>query len=551
MLKKRKIKEVCACLLIAIFMVSTVSCNNTGVTQTVSMTPTEDPKANDGPMVKYEQPVEITVANVTNSAFSYIAGDTEDDNIHTRMNKSYLNIVYKSKWVVAASKQDEKINLAIASDDIPDILDANTSQLQSLIRNGQVQDLTKVWAKYPTDELRKNEEYQNKVAFVPSTKDGKLYGLPLTADFGESVPVMYINKSWLTKVGLQAPKTIDELVTVSTAFINDDPDGNGKKDTFAIGLDNALIGGPLESIAAAYGAMNKTWIKDKTGKMVYGSVQPEMKIALAKMQELFSIGAFDPEFAVKDSGKVGESLTAGKTGILFGIYSSPISMLMQNRLKDPNADWLVLPIPAVKSGDTMIIPAKPFSQRWTVVRKDCANPEAMVKSMNLWFSTNYDSTTPQYKEWLDANKTGGVYEGKMAMSYAKPYYFMRVDGNAMISETLLYAKNTGDKSKLDTGGITLEAMINVGDALGWALAKVFYESEVVVSNYGTNLKYTDYPGASTPTMISKGPSLDKLESEAFIKIIMGAPISDFDVFVTKWHSLGGDVIATEIEANMK
>ena len=551
MLNQGKAKRIVAGLVIAVFMISAVACNKTTATPTVSVAPTEDPKANDGPMVKYEQPVEITVSNVTNATFAYITGDSEDSNIHTKMNEKYLNIIYKSKWVVAEVKQDEKINLAIASNDLPDVLNPNAAELQTLIKNGQLQDLNQVWAKYPTDEFRKNEEYQNKVAFTPATKDGKLYGLPLTGDFGESVPVMYVRKDWLTKVGLQAPKTMDELITVSKAFINNDPDGNGKKDTFAIGLDNTLIGGPLEAIAAAYGAMNKMWIKDKTGKIVYGSVQPEMKTALAKMQELFALGAFDPEFAAKDGGKVAESLTAGKTGILFGIFSSPISMLMQNRLKDPNADWVALSIPTAKSGDTIIAPAKPFAQRWAVVRKDYAHPEAMVKSMNLWYSTNYDSTTPQYTEWLDANKTGGAYEGKMANVYAKPYYLQSVNGNLVASERLLYARDTGDKSKLDVGGVVLDSMIAKGDALGWAFAKVFYESEVVLGKYGTNLKYTDYPGASTATMLSKGPSLDKLEAETFIKIIMGAPINDFDAFVTKWHSLGGDQEADEINANMK
>lgn len=180
MLKKRKIKEILAAVLIAVFMVSTVGCNS--VTPTLTAVPTEDPKANDGPMVKYEQPVEMTVTNVTNATFAYIPGDSEDENIHTRMNKSYLNIIYKSKWVVAESKQDEKINIAIASNDLPDVLNPNTTQLQTLIKNGQVQDLTKVWAKYSLDEFRKNEEYQNKVALIPSSKDGKLYGLPLTGD---------------------------------------------------------------------------------------------------------------------------------------------------------------------------------------------------------------------------------------------------------------------------------------------------------------------------------------------------------------------------------
>jgi len=549
MLKPNKTKEVLAGLFIAIFAISTAACSNTGITTTPA--PTQDPNFIDGPMVKYKESVEITVSNVTSSTFTFVDGDTEDDNIHTRMNKQYLNIVYKSKWVVAEAKLDEKINLAIASNDLPDALNVNASQAQSLIKNGQVQDLTQVWAKYPTEEFKKNEEYQNGVAFIPVKEGEKIYGIPLTGDFGESVPLMYIRKDWLANVGMKAPATIDELVNVSKAFIHEDPDGNSKKDTYAIALDSSLGTTTMDSIAAAYKAYNKMWIKNSAGEIVYGSVQPEMKNALGLMQELFRMGAFDPEFAVKDGGKVTETLAAGKIGIYFGIYSGPISTLMQNKINEPTADWAVLPIPTAKSTDIIIPPAKAFAQRWVVIRKEYTHPEAVVKSMNLWFSTNYDNETPEYKEWMDANSSGGKYEGRFAQVYSKPYYFQSVNGNLSISEKLLYARDTGDKSKLNAGGLVLVSMIEKGDPLGWAMAKVYYESEVVVGNYKTNLKYADYNGTPTTTMISKGASLDKLEAEVFIKIIMGASLSEFDDFAEKWHRLGGDQIAKEIKESLE
>lgn len=39
-----------------------------------------------------------------------------------------------------------------------------------------------------------------------------------------------INKSWLEKLGLEVPKTWDDLTKVLTAFKNDDPNGNGEAD---------------------------------------------------------------------------------------------------------------------------------------------------------------------------------------------------------------------------------------------------------------------------------------------------------------------------------
>jgi len=559
MLKRQRSKTVITALLIIVMFISMAGCGTgstsstttgatTGTTSPNSEATTTQAEPQDGPMVKYKEPVTITVFNVTSASYTYIEGDSEDDNIHTRMNKEYLNIIYKSKWVVDESKLDEKINLSIASDDLPDAMSVNASQLQNVIKNDQVQSLDEVWKTYPTPELRANEEYQNKVAFLPSTKDGVIYGLPLTGDYGESIPVMYVRKDWLEKLKLTAPKTIDELVAVSKAFVEDDPDGNNVKDTYAIELDNRFGRTTLESIAAAYGAYYQSWIKDSTGKIVYGSVQPEMKTALAKMQELYLMGAFDPEFAIKDSSKAVEAVTAGKIGIYFGIYSGAIDPLLQNKMNEPNVDWDVLPIPTVSSDDVIVPPAKPFTQRWVVVRKGYEHPEAVIKSMNLWFSTNYNANSPENKEWVAANGAEGKYNGRLAQVYAKPYYFMKVDGNSTISKNLIKYNETKDKALYDQVSGFLD-LIEKKDALGWAIGKVFYESVVVVSNYKT-LKYPDYLGAPTTTQLSKGSSLDKLEAEAFVQIIMGAPISEFDIFVEKWHKLGGDTIAEEINANM-
>lgn len=545
---------IIAGMLGAIMLITSAGCSKTGsndpsattgTQQATTAAPTTEAKPKDGPMDKYADPVELTVSNVSSAAWQYIEGDSADDNIHTRMNRDYLNINYKSKWVVDETKLDEKINLAIASNDLPDVLNVRVTQLQSVIKNGQVQDLTDVWANYPIDSLRKNAEYQNKVAFKPSTKDGKIYGIPMTGDFGESVPVMYIRKDWLDNSGLQAPKTIDELVAVAKAFVENDPDKNGKKDTIAIAMDQLFGRTTLDSIAAAFNAYKGKWIKDSSGKLQYGSTQPEMKTALLKMQELYKMGAFDIEFAVKDVSKMNESLISGKAGIYFGIYSGAIDPLLQSKMKEPDVDWVVLPIPTATGTET-IPPALPFAERWIVVRDGYEHPEAVIKSMNLWYSMNNEKGEPNDK-WREANN--GPYQGKLAQIYAKPYYFMSVDGNLTLSKDLLNAKETGDESKLSVGETDILNLIKKGDALGWAFAKVFYESEVVVGNY-KSLRYSEYLGAPTDTMLSKGPSLDKIEADTFTKIIMGAPESEFDAFVEKWRKLGGDQITEEINASM-
>jgi len=56
-----------------------------------------------------------------------------------------------------------------------------------------------------------------------------------------------------------------------------------------------------------------------------------------------------------------------------------------------------------------------------------------------------------------------------------------------------------------------------------------------------------FVGAPTKTMKLKKSFLDKMEKEIYAKIIYGElPLTEFDVFVEKWHSQGGDDITNEV-----
>ena len=58
----------------------------------------------------------------------------------------------------------------------------------------------------------------------------KVYAIPFSAQAN----LLFIRKDWLTKLGLSEPKTWDDVMNVAKAFTTQDPDGNGKADTYGI-----------------------------------------------------------------------------------------------------------------------------------------------------------------------------------------------------------------------------------------------------------------------------------------------------------------------------
>ncbi|MDG0813786.1 extracellular solute-binding protein [Cohnella rhizosphaerae] len=498
----------------------------------------------------YPEPVTVTIGATVGAGINYPEGESVDDNIHTRLNKEMLNIEYKNKFVVEASKLSEKINLAIASDDLPDVLLVGTEQMQKMVKNDQLADLSQVYDQYASAELKRNLEYQNKVSFVPAETDGKLYGIPAPKDYGNSIPVMYVRQDWLDALGLEPPKTMDELTAVAKAFVEKDPDKNGQKDTFAISLESGMNTLAMDAIASAFGAYPSIMVKDASGRIVYGSTQPEMKEALKKMQELYKLGAFDPEFGIKDYAVTVEKIMAGKVGILFGAFWNPLYPLKQNLENDPNAKWNAYPIPTLDGG-TPVPKALPFTNEWIVVRKAFAHPEAIVKSMNLW-TDMFISSKPELfpeaqKRWYEA--IGSTHKGLEAHNYARPFFFDSPFGNLEVGRELREYHASNDESKLVSAKAkdVFTNQIKPGGLQAWAMEKMYYEAEAVLDGY-KELVYPAYVGASTPTMLSKGPTLGKLESETFVNIIMGASLDTFDAFVEKYHKLGGDDILKEINA---
>ncbi len=104
-----------------------------------------------------------------------------------------------------------------------------------------------------------------------------------------------------------------------------------------------------------YHAYPSHWIKDQSGKLVYGSVQPEMKTALKQLQDMYKAGQIDPEFGVKDPDKENELVTGNKIGMAYGLFWLASYPLKSAAVKDGKLvqDWAVYPIASVDDKPAM------------------------------------------------------------------------------------------------------------------------------------------------------------------------------------------------------
>jgi putative aldouronate transport system substrate-binding protein len=142
---------------------------------------------------------------------------------------------------VASQGFAERKNLLFASNELPDVfVRAAFTPLEIAMYGTTSKQLI------PLDELiekhapnvRKLLEAYPEIRKELTAPDGHIYTLPtirntVTTRMGFK---QWINKEWLSKLGLKAPTTPDEYVEVLKAFRDQDPNGNGKPDEIPLGL---------------------------------------------------------------------------------------------------------------------------------------------------------------------------------------------------------------------------------------------------------------------------------------------------------------------------
>lgn len=132
----------------------------------------------------------------------------------------------------------EKRQIALASGDYPDLflLIPWVDQFQpaELMKLGQqgvalpLNDLIDEHAPNIKKALDDNPDFKA----MATAPDGKIYGMPQWVDCYHCsyMSKLWMNSKWLDKLGMEQPKTTEELREVLRAFKTKDPNGNGKAD---------------------------------------------------------------------------------------------------------------------------------------------------------------------------------------------------------------------------------------------------------------------------------------------------------------------------------
>ena len=533
-------------------------------TQTTAVSEAEGTAKEDLPFSKYAETVTVHLGGSLNPNAKVPNGMSIEDNPYTRFLKDDLNIEVVYDWVASSSDFDEKMNLCIGSGTIPELMSVNAAQYRALLKYDMIQPLDQYFDDYASDTLKGYvESGGEELKKCISNDKGEMMAIPATNITAGGINEMWIRQDWLDNLGLEVPRTWDELVTVAEAFVTQDPDGNGEADTIGIlGPSNSDhmngIGGNqfgLDPLFSRFQSYPQYWLQDEDGTVKYGSIQPETRTALEKIQKLYTDKLIDAEMLVRNDSK--EPLLAGKVGIFFGPWWCGYTV--GDATMAGEADWRAYFTPLAEDGDYYTHMAEPTS-RYVVASKSCKNPEAAFKIIS----------------YLVANEQRWVAEGIATTEMNAPdlYPLWNTYDNAdeiEVSTETLEKYLAGEITMDDVDFSRRKLLKNDMEAVtelkkepydDFSLDKWNLDSDLVHTNLPrlVSLLVGGYPlvndkyipvynayNGQTETMETKWANLKKMEEETFAKIVMGkADISEFDTFVENWKKQGGDQILKEI-----
>lgn len=351
-------------------------CGSASTTPSVSTSPASSTAPT--PTAAVKQPP-TTLKIVVREAWPGVPYDNKSIHYIEQQTNTKLEIT-----AIDGSQLDNKLNIMLASGDHPDIIQFSADDTEwKYSKSNLLLPLNQYFDKAPN--LKKIGD--DGIWDAMKHEDGNVYAIPIRGSSIDNIPIY--RKDWLDKLGMKVPTTPDEYFTVADAIANKDPDGDGKKNTFALGgytVNGGFDLATYDHIFGAYGTLPNFWISQDS-KIVNGSVASGALDALKFMNKLYKDKAVDPEFVTDNQARMKDKLLKGVIGApVFRYFTMDPSNLNNYyaplKQNNPNAEFIEGGI--LKASDKSIGPRTLTKRGWlkTAIVKDSKNIDAALRLLD-------------------------------------------------------------------------------------------------------------------------------------------------------------------------
>jgi putative aldouronate transport system substrate-binding protein len=289
---------------------------------------------------------------------------------------------------VPRTQSEQKLNTLFAAGAAPDLILEYAPQIKNpLIDQKLLRPIDDIIDKYSTN-------YKELLTKYPALKragtgaDGKLYQF---GRINETIPQrgLIIRTDWLKKLNLDIPKTTQDLYQAAKAFTEQDPDSNGKRDTYGIAM-SYNTGAVLDEM---FGVTYPDFVI-QNNELIHG--WEHIKAVTEFKKKLYSERLVDQDYLNdKNGSKAKQDFLNGKIGIYMDQFNVPITFYndyyVPLKKNVPNAEITVIPYPTTPVGQFNPIFVNPI-QMTAVVNAQTKDPEAVMKYVDFASSETFMKT---------------------------------------------------------------------------------------------------------------------------------------------------------------
>ncbi|MCQ2398122.1 MAG: extracellular solute-binding protein [Sphaerochaetaceae bacterium] len=286
--------------------------------------------------------------------------------------------------------QDIQVRTMAAGDQLPDFITCSREVYTDLVAQGMLLDVTDYY-KYLPDRTKIQWDTDPTAKSYVTVGD-RIYGFATRSTYAGNEGLL-VREDWLKKVGLGVPKTLDDLYNVMYAFRNNDPDGNGKKDTYGFGafVEETVTyevypGRRFEPLMGAFG-VEATWnmTKNNFGLQIH---KPEYYDWMVFFKKCIDNDLIDPNWQSYKKDDFRAAWKQGKFGVFREQNSAYASLNNYKPFDDnfPNGGFVVVDAPIGPKGKQSVGP-RDIGRRIFAINSNCSPAKAkLICDIFNWMS---------------------------------------------------------------------------------------------------------------------------------------------------------------------
>ncbi|RAU95296.1 extracellular solute-binding protein [Paenibacillus sp. YN15] len=429
--------------------------------------------------------------------------------------EAYTHTDLQIQWI-PLSAYDDKLRLMIASGEMPKLIKISYSPTYiATMKAEQFWELGPLLKEYPSLSALDRQYYDN------ISVEGRIYGIPIIRELGRAV-IQY-RKDWFDALGLQLPVTLEDWYRVVRAMTLDDPDGNGKRDTYGMVLEkryNQDVGSLLTRISVSQGGPNK-WL-EKDGRFTPEFMTKPFLETMKMFRRLYQEKLINSDFAVVDTNETARIYDSGRAGIQINGGNAQTWMdKLGKTVPDAAVDVAPLRGPA-----GIRLPGEAGNAGFFAIPKDSVKTLAEVKKILQFLDKLLEPPMQtvigkgvENRHWKDAGAFTEVLDRTLDLKEVKPYRDM-----------LLRQAEESDAIKPSSQ------------------PELFRKSQQI--NRENRAHIVDNPALTleSDTFAELGKELDTLITDAETKFIMGLiDEAGWEAELAKWRQAGGERVIHEYE----